>query len=313
MAEVACLGILVADTIARPVEQMPERGKLVRVEEITLALGGCASNTGVGLARLGIATAVLGKVGRDSFGDFVEQTLRQEGIDTRGVARDEVTHTSATMVLVEQDGERRFIHYIGANASLTEKDVRRDVLAEAKILHVGGALLLPGLDGEPMARVLAWARQQGLITSFDTVWDATGRWLEILRPCLPHIDYFLPSIAEAREITGRSEPAAIAEFLLAEGVRVVGLKMGEEGCYVRTAEEEWRVPAYPVTAIDATGAGDAYVAGFLTGVVQGWDLQRTAQLANAAGACCITSLGATTGMRSLAETMKIMATGKLGN
>jgi sugar/nucleoside kinase (ribokinase family) len=164
-----------------------------------------------------------------------------------------------------------------------------------------------------MARVLAWARQQGLITSFDTVWDATGRWLEILRPCLPHIDYFLPSIAEAREITGRSEPAAIAEFLLAEGVRVVGLKMGEEGCYVRTAEEEWRVPAYPVAAIDATGAGDAYVAGFLTGVVQGWDLQRTAQLANAAGACCVTSLGATTGMRSLAETMKIMETGKLGN
>lgn len=308
MPEVACLGILVADVIARPIRILPDRGKLVQVEAITLSLGGCASNTGTGLARMGVSTAVIGKVGRDSFGDYIEQTLRQEGIDTRGVIRDETVHTSATMVLVEPDGERRFIHYVGANAALREEDIPRDVVAEAKILHIGGALLLPGLDGEPMARLLAWAQAQGLVTSLDTVWDAQGRWLDVLQPCFPYVDYFLPSIAEAQEITGYTEPREIAHFLLSRGVRVVGLKMGEKGCYVCTEAEEWYLPAYPVAAVDATGAGDAYVAGFLAGILQGWDLKRTAQLANAAGACCVTSLGATTGMRSLAETLEIVET-----
>jgi sugar/nucleoside kinase (ribokinase family) len=212
------------------------------------------------------------------------------------------------MVLVESDGERRFIHYVGANAALKEEDIPRDVVAEAKILHIGGALLLPSLDGEPMARLLAWAQSQGLVTSLDTVWDAQGRWLNILQPCFPYVDYFLPSIAEAQEITGHTDPREIAQFLLSRGVGVVGLKMGENGCYVRTMSEEWYLPAYAVEAIDATGAGDAFVAGFLAGILQGWDLKRTAQLANAAGACCVTSLGATTGMRSLAETIEIMET-----
>lgn len=310
MPEVACLGILVADTIARPVDVMPDRGKLVQVEEISLSLGGCASNTGVGLARLGLSTAVLGKVGRDSFGDFIEQTLREEGIDTRGVVRDKIAHTSATMVLVEKDGERRFIHYVGANAALREEDILRDVIAESKILHIGGALLLPSLDGQPMARLLAWARSQGLATSLDTVWGPQGRWLDILQPCFPYVDYFLPSIVEAQEITGYTEPQEIAQFLLSQGVGVVGLKMGEKGCYIRTMTEEWYSPAYAVKAVDATGAGDAYVAGFLAGVAKGWSLERTAQLANAAGACCVTSLGATTGMRSLDETLKIVETGE---
>lgn len=307
MPDVACLGILVADAVARPVEELPERGKLVLVEEISLSIGGCAANTGVGLARLGIPTSVLGLVGQDAFGQFVTQTLQREHIDTRGVQRTRKAATSATLVLVDADGERSFIHYAGANAVLREEDVAFKVIAEARLLHIGGALLMPQLDGEPTARLLQRARAAGIVTSLDTVWDAKGRWLEVLAPCLPHVDYFLPSIEEARQITRRENPADIAAALLDAGVRVVGLKMGEEGCYVRTADEELRLPAFAVEALDATGAGDAFVAGFLAGVLLGWDLEQTARLANATGALCVTGIGAIAGLRSLAETKRFMA------
>ncbi len=107
-------------------------------------------------------------------------------------------------------------------------------------------------------------------------------------------------------IASRHAPPEVAQFLLDHGVGVVALKMGEEGCYLRSSDEEFQIPAYDVTAIDATGAGDAFVAGFLTGVVKGWDLKRTGHLANAVGALCVTAIGATTGVRSFEETLRFM-------
>src|SRR5689334_13412747 len=108
MPEIACLGILVADLIGRPIDQLPPRGRLGLVDQMTLHIGGCASNTGIDLARLGVETAVLGKVGSDGLGDFVAHTLEAEGIDTRGLVRDRSVNTSATMVLVDAEGERTF-------------------------------------------------------------------------------------------------------------------------------------------------------------------------------------------------------------
>jgi len=128
----------------------------------------------------------------------------------------------------------------------------------------------------------------------------------LIEPCLPYIDYFLPSLEEARMIASRHAPSEVAQFFLDHGVRVVALKMGEEGCYLRSPDEELQIPAYDVVGIDTTGAGDAFVAGFLTGVVKGWDLQRTGYLANAVGALCITAMGATTGIRSFEETLRFM-------
>ena len=297
--DVACLGIMVADVVARPVRELPERGRLTLVDQMELHTGGCAVNTGIALAKLGVKVAVLGAVGQDGFGDFVIAQLRQHGIDTRGVRRKSGVNTSATMVMVDPDGERRFLHYLGANAQLVESDVDLDVIAQARILHIAGALVMPGIDGEPTARILAWAKQRGITTAFDTVWDAKGNWMRLVAPCLPYIDVMLPSLAEAQMITGKQSPPDVAAVFLDKGVRIVGLKMGEEGSYVRTAAEEYWVPPFAVEAVDATGAGDAYVAGFLAGLVMGWDLYRTARFANAVGALCVTAVGATTGVRSL--------------
>lgn len=306
MIEVTCLGILVADVVGKPIDTYPERGRLQLVERMELHSGGCAANTGVSLAKIGIRTAVIGKVGNDGFGDFLVQVLQKHGIDTRGVKRDEKEATSATMVMVHSDGERSFLHYIGANAALHLEDVDMDIVRQSKVLHVAGALVMPGIDGEPTAELLRRAKEMGIITSFDTVWNTSSGWMNTVKPCLPYVDYMIPSIEEAKMLTGKEHPEDIAQVFLDHGVKVVGLKMGERGCYIRTADAKISIPRYQVEAVDALGAGDAFAAGFLTGVVKGWDLEQTGRFANAVGALCVTALGATTGVRSLEETLDFM-------
>lgn len=297
MADVTCLGILVADVMGIPVDVVPERGKLTLVDRMELHGGGCANNTGVGLAKIGIKTAIIGKVGNDGFGDFMVNSLSNSGVDCSGVVRDSKSATSATMVMVHGDGERSFIHYIGANATLTEADINYDVIKRSKILHIAGTFLMPGFDGEPTMHVLKKAKEMGVTTALDTAWDSRGNWMKLLEPCLQYVDYAVPSIEEARMVTGKQEPEDVAKVLMDKGVGTVALKMGSQGCYIKSSNEELRIPIYRVKAVDANGAGDSFAAGFLTGLVNGWDLERTGKFANAVGAFCVTALGATTGIR----------------
>ena len=304
--DILCLGIMVADVVALPVNGMPPRGTLASVERMELHTGGCAVNTGVSLAKLGMRTAVMGKVGQDGFGDFVVKVLQGHGIDTTGVVRDAEHNTSATMVMVDAEGERTFIHYVGANGAIREADISEALIGRARILHVAGHNLMPGFDGGSCARVLERARRLGVTTSLDTAWDTSGRWLKLIEPCLPHLDLIVPSFEEARQIAGRENPADVAAFFLDYGIGTVALKMGSQGCYVATRERALALPVYPVKAVDATGAGDAFAGGFLAGTAMGWDLERTARLGNAVGALCVTAVGATAGVRSLAETIAFM-------
>ena len=233
----------------------------------------------------------------DGFGDFFVNSMEKANLDTRGIRRTSSANTSATMVMVSADGERTFFHYLGANAEFCYEDVDFNIVKEAKILHIAGAFLMPGFDGEPTSKALERARKMGITTSLDTAWDSRGNWMSLLEPCLYHLDIFMPSIEEARMITGKEEPPDIAEILLSYGISVVALKMGEKGSYIRTRDWEMYVPIFEVEPVDATGAGDAFAAGFLAGVSKGWDYKESAKLANAVGACCVTGMGATTGIR----------------
>jgi sugar/nucleoside kinase (ribokinase family) len=201
------------------------------------------------------------------------------------------------MVMVHTDGERSFIHYIGANAMLREEDVDLNVVKNTKILHVAGSFLMPGFDGQPTANILKKAKEMGVTTSLDTAWDSRGNWMKLLEPCLEYIDYAVPSIEEARMVTGKHEPADVAKVLMDKGVKTVALKMGDQGCYIKNGQDELSIPIYKVDSVDANGAGDSFAAGFLAGLVNGWDLERTGKFANATGAFCVTALGATTGIR----------------
>jgi sugar/nucleoside kinase (ribokinase family) len=306
MSDVVCLGILVADVWGKPIDEWPEKGHLSLVEGMGIGVGGCAANSGLSLVKLGVDTAVMGKVGRDDFGDFVAGKIEAAGADVSGIGFDDEVGTSATMVMIDSGGERTFIHCIGANATVRPAELDMDLIRSAKMFDFAGALVMPGFDGEPAASVLAAAQDAGVITCMDTVWDATGRWMELLAPCLPHVDYFLPSMSEAVEITGETEPSKVAQVLLDSGVGTVALKLGEEGCYVRGADREVSVPAYLVEAVDGTGSGDAFVAGFIQGLLKGWDLEDTAHFASAVGALCVTGIGTTAGVRDFAGTIDFL-------
>ncbi len=304
--DVLSLGIYVVDVLGRPIDEFPEKGKLVLFDELEIHTGGCANNTAIALTRLGLSAGAMGKVGTDAFGDLILQKLRDNEVDTVGMQQDPGSSTSFTFVAVASDGERTFYHYIGANGELCEADLDWEVIKSAKILHIAGALVMPRFDGAPMANVLQKAKNLGITTSLDTAYDATGKWMETLEPCLPYVDMFMPSIVEAQQLTGLSDAREIAQFLRRSyGIHTIAIKMGEDGSYVSTPEREHFATAYPVTAVDATGAGDAYVAGFLAGTLMGWDLKATAELASATGAACVTAIGTTAGIQNLEETLKI--------
>jgi sugar/nucleoside kinase (ribokinase family) len=309
---ILCLGIAVADLIGGPLHQMPDPGRLVLVDKMGLFPGGGAVNTSSALARLGFPVALLCKVGDDPLGDFLVQTLSGLNVDVSNFKRDHQIGTSATMAMVDPDGERRFVHYIGANAELKAEDICLDLIEGSAILHIAYCFVMPGLDGRPMAKLLQHAREVGVTTFLDCAWDAQGRWLELIAPCLPFVDYMVPNLAEARAITGLDDPVDVGGFLLDQGVGTVAVKMGPAGCLVMAGDRlPHYFPAYQVDVVDATGAGDAFAAGFIAGVYLDWSLDQTARLANAVGALCVTGLGALGGVTSLPETQEFMEKTKI--
>ena len=304
--DVVSVGIFVADVVARPVRGTAEKGKLELVDEVLLCSGGSAASTGYSLARFGINTAVIGRVGNDGFGDFMANEAKRHGAESL-LIRDAEAATSATQVLVDEEGERTFIHAIGANARLVPGDVPLEQLKTqgTKLLHLAGIFALTGMDnpnGEPARDLFARAKKLDYITSLDNVWDATGQWSRI-HSILPYTDIFCPSIHDARHITGQHDPKAVAHKLFELGVgQVVALKMGAEGSLVMNrAGEQHRVGILEVPSIDGTGSGDAFIAGFLSAWLREMSLLECARFGNAAGAMCVRAMGAMSGITDWAE------------
>jgi sugar/nucleoside kinase (ribokinase family) len=278
------------------------------VEEVSLRGGGCALNTASALAKLGLSAAVVGKVGEDALGDFLVGLLHERGVQAGGVLRDPDETTSATVVLVDSTGERTFLHLPGANGALRAEELDRDLLFSGRALHLAGSLVLPALDGEPTAAILHEARSRGLLTSLDTVFDASGRWERVL-PSLGSLDLFTPGLREARALTGEEEPPRIAAWLRERGVAEVALTMGGEGCYAAGEGFEGFIESVRVRAVDGTGSGDAFAAGLLYGKLAGWPFERAARFANAVGALATTAVGATEGVLGVDETLALAGIG----
>ena len=204
--------------------------------------------------------------------------------------------------MIASDGERRFLHTMGANATFNIKDVDMKIVKKAKLLHVAGTYLMSTFDGKQTAKVLKQAKAAGVTTSLDTAYnDRLKNWLGVIKPSFPHLDYFLPSIEEAERISGKKKPKEMAKFFRDMGCRNVGIKLGREGCYVLTDDGEVRAPIYKVKTVDSSGAGDCWVAGFLTGVLKKWDVERAARFGNASAAHCVQAIGCTAGVKSLKE------------
>ena len=299
MMQVTCAGILVAD-IVRRFRERAEPGRLATLEEpITLHVGGCAANTGISLAKMAVESKIVGRIGNDYWGKFVIETLKSHpNVNTNGVRiiKDELTATTDIEVDMET-GERTFYHYVGANSSFSIDDIS-EVSYECDVFHMGGYNLVPSITPSDLRSAFVRAHKVGASTSIDLAWSDRVEWT-LLKRAMDQIDYYFSNLDEARMVVARphASPQEVSETLVEMGPEIVALKMGKEGCHIRNAEEIIDMPSDPqFVPVDGTGAGDAFVAGFLLGVGQGWDIGKTARFASAVGGFCVSETGATTGV-----------------
>ncbi len=300
--DVVIAGLALVDIIGRPVDFMRIRkpGGLHYLDSITLTTGGNVCNCGIDLAKLGFRVGVITRVGSDGLGSFIQKELARHGVDMGGVATDERKQTSATIVGVGLDGERTFLHTRGCLQDFRVSDVvcQMSLVKKARIFAFGYLGLLPESDKD-----LGWlCRTLKEQTDVQILIDTGGtpnREPKVLRSFLPHVDYFLPSFEEAVAITGRKTPEDIVSHLYKWGAcGVVGVKLGSKGCYIALHDRRVYVPAVPVKdVVDATGAGDAFVAGFLAATIRGFDPFAAAKIANVVAADCVTAVGASTAIR----------------
>lgn len=313
MSDVVTIGICTVDAIGMPVEDFPPPKGLRFFDSLAITTGGCAVNCAIALGKMGLACDTITKVGRDMLGDFIIAELGRYGVGCAGVVRQEGVNSPFTFVCVDRQGERRFIHTTGTNATFCLDDVDFGVIEGAKFVFVTGTALMPTFDGRQAGQVLARAQEAGKITLLDTVYVDTlskEEWAEIIDPCLPHLDYFIPSLPEAMGVSGLADPSDMARYFQDKGCKAAAIKLDVEGVFVREADgTETRVPAYVVDkVVDATGAGDSWSAGFLAGLSTGKSAPESAALGNATAAHCIQAPGAATGIKSLDEIAAFMET-----
>ena len=272
------------------VEEAPQPGGMSVAREFQEHHGGVGGNIASALARLGVRVGLMGAVGRDVFGERALKALRAVGVDTSRVIVLE-DHTGLMSVAVDRRGERAIVGSRGANASreLGEEDL--EYVSEARHLHVSGYQMLNRDGGSSALRLLKYARDAGLTVSMDMEGAAfLSRVGENLRGLLTHV---FANRWEAEGFTGTGDEAEMAGRLrmeLESDVAVV--KLGERGCVVDWGEGARHVPAFKVRVVDSTGAGDAFNAGFIYGILKGLKPHESALIGNAMGAYKCSGFGA---------------------
>lgn len=299
--QVVCAGILVADIFVPPLPRLPEAGELLATDDFWIDSGGCAANTATSLLKLDVPTCVVGMVGQDNFGDFVKSDLTAKRVDTGGIRRSDQTGTSKTVILPVRGQDRRYIHTFGANADFRVSDIPRDLVARTRVFYVGGYLVLPGFDPAELRDLLAFARQSGALTVLDVVVPEGGENRAALEAVLPAVDFFTPNDHEARILTGESDPQRQAERLLQAGCQTVIITQGERGVLLKNAGEQITLPAFPFEMVDGSGAGDAFSAGLIAGLLDERPLTECLRLASVVGGSACTKLGCTPGVFTRAE------------
>lgn len=302
-----CAGNMVYDVLVRPVAGIAW-DTTTWVESVEPNLGGNGASTATALGILGVPVRLLAWAGRDAFGDFLVSKLAGAGVDTTHVVRSDAA-TATTIALVNDEGRRAFLHRPGASAIAFPEPpaLTSGAAGHAAHLHVANPYGVPNLRrfAAPMLRD---ARAAGMTTSLDTGWDSRGEWMRVLAPCIDQLDILFANEQEALHLTGAANYPEAGRLLRRAGARVVAVKLGAAGCAVYTDETEFVDPGFAVTAIDSTGAGDCFAAGFLAALRHGADWREAASFANAVGALNVQHLGATAGVLGYQETRAWSAT-----
>ena len=288
--KILCVGLMVCDLLIKPVTRETLSADSAKAEAIRMLVGGDAFNVASNLSALGTETTLYSAVGEDAFGAFALDYAEKLGVSTQWIKTTDGP-TSVTAVLIHPDGERSFVVQRGASHELKERQISDDLLRQYDLLYIGSACGIPGLDGEGLTKLLHRAKVLDCKTAMDITGNPTRRSAAQLLPALPNLDFFLPSAYEAMDLSGRDSPGKAADYFHEKGVQVVAVKMGGQGALLSAGGKQEVFPAYEGPVVDTTGAGDAFVAGFLAALSRGESLPGCVQIGNGAGAKCVERLG----------------------
>ena len=302
--DLICIGTALVDSIIRGFNPEPVSASGYVAESGSLNAGGEAVNAAVAAAKLGLKTGILCALGNDAAGDMVLDALRKGGVDTRSVVR--TAATPVTTMFVRQDGTRKSITNQAHRFNFhPEKDSA--LFTDARAVLLGSLFRAPFDDAAVVHAVASSAKAAGQLVFADTkIPNFRPLTLADLRDSLPQIDYITPNEDEARHFTGKEDPEEAADAFLDCGVKNVIIKLGGKGCLLKNGETTIRLAALPVDAVDATGAGDNFGAGFISEILRGASREEALRFANACGAVCTTAVGAGTALKDREQVLRLL-------
>lgn len=296
--QVICIGTALVDSIIRGFDPEPVSASGYRADSCSLNVGGEAVNEAVALSSLGVDTRILCFLGNDGAGRLVADTLSSHGVDTNGIVWEKEHPTPVTTMFVNADGSRKSITNQAHRYNFHPED-HLEASGQAGAIILGSLFRAPFDDPEIIRKVITAAKEKGLLIFADTkLPNFRVLTLEDLSEILPMIDFITPNEDEARYYSGQDEPEAMADVFLSYGVSNVIIKLGGHGCLLKNREITLQLPAYRIDAVDATGAGDNFIAGFVSEILRGSSLSDALHFANACGAVCSTMVGAGTAVKS---------------
>lgn len=275
-------------------------GDLAQVGHFHKRIAGADSNVAIGLSRLGFNVAWLSRVGADSFGRFVVDTLKAEGLDCRFVETDPAHPTGFQLKSLEEHGADPRVEYFrrGSAASRLSVNNIAPALLKARHLHATGIPPALSASARELSQVLmSQMRAAGRSLSFDpnlrpSLWDSEKQMISEINRLAVQAHWVLPGLSEGRLLTGLQDPADIAGFYLDQGVEAVVIKLGAAGAYYRTQLDQGFVEAVPVAqVVDTVGAGDGFAVGLISGLLENLGMAEAVQRANWIGSRAVQSRG----------------------
>ena len=304
--DLICMGMALVDSIIKGFDPEPISASGYRAASSTLSVGGEAVNEAMAAAKLGTKTGILCALGEDAAGDMVLSALSRCGVDTSLVLRGEDHATPVTTMFVKDDGTRKSITN-GSHRYNFHPEQYLDRFTSARAIILGSLFRAPFDDPQIILAVLKAAKEAGLLVVADTkLPNFRVLSLDDLKEALPYVDYITPNEDEAKYFTGKTEPEEMADVFLSYGIKNVVIKLGSKGCYFKNASDAFALPPMPIKAVDATGAGDNFVAGLTCELLRGAAPKDALLFANACGAICTTAVGASTALKDRQQVLEML-------
>lgn len=295
--DIVFIGTAILDSVIKGFDPEPVSAAGFCAESGSINAGGEGVNGSEAAAKLGMSSALLCFLGKDQAGDLIKAELEKHGVDTGFIVRPDGHPTPVTTIFVAEDGNRRSITN-SAHRYNFHPEQYPEALRGAKAVVLGSLFRAPFNDPEVIKAVVTEAGANGSLVFADTkLPNFVKLSLDDISDSLPLIDYITPNEDEAKYYTGETEPEKMADVFLAKGVRNVIIKLGGRGCFFKNSEESMMLPAYGVDTIDATGAGDNFMAGFVSELIRGSSVKDALTFASACGAICTTAVGTGTALK----------------